>query len=455
MSILVQSLSWTLIYSLGQGFVVYAALWLVLKLMPGTPSGVKYHLSLSALTILFAWFAVTLWQQFHVASYQQSFVALAHNGVVTHPLTNIGATQNYGWYGSFLSIAVVIFPWLSAFYVIGLALLLVRLSAGMLHLFSLRKTGVIQPDKAVGELMISLKSKLQYHGSVQLLISIKAQVPMVIGVLKPIILVPAAAMTQLSTEQLETILMHELVHLKRHDYLVNILQTIVETILFFNPFVWMVSAVIRREREHCCDDEVLQHTREPRFYATALAALATDPVPFSRLSVAASGQSNHLFNRIIRIMEMKKNQFSYSRMVAAIVIISALACSIAWIRPTLPRTGKNKPAAAASTANTGSTANLSEESQLVNQLQSDGRIDQVKGFIVEKKQNQLFIDGKQLPADVASKYISTLKKDEIRVQVYPFMERLRQHPDAGFIEVLLPVMFSSPCVDYKPKEPGC
>lgn len=115
--------------------------------------------------------------------------------------------------------------------------------------------------------------------------------------------------------------MHELAHIKRNDYLINILQTIVETILFFNPFVWLISAIIRREREHCCDDLVLLHTREPLNYATALAALASYPGNASGLLVAASGQSYPLFHRIKRILEMKKNPFSYSRMVAAILYL--------------------------------------------------------------------------------------------------------------------------------------
>ncbi len=146
-------------------------------------------------------------------------------------------------------------------------------------------------------------------------------------------------------------------------------------------------------------------------------------------------------------------------MAAAIVIILAIACSIAWARPLLSLPEKDEPGVAGTTAepikNIDSTTNMSEESQLIQQLENDGLINQVKGFLVEKKQNLLFIDGHRLPDNIAGKYIATLKQDEIRVEVYPFMERLRQHPDADFLQILLPVMLSSPCVDTKLKKDGC
>ncbi len=462
MAIWIQSLSWTLIYALGQGFVVYASLWIVLKLMPETSANVKYHLSLSALTILLVWFVTTLWQQFHslMLTNEQSVVyPVQHANTIRQQISNIGAIEKYDIYRWVLSSVKVIFPWLSAFYIIGLVLMLVRLLAGVRHLFSLRKSGIRQPDAIVNELLISLKRKLHYEGRVQLFISAKAQVPMVIGFFKPMILMPAATIAQLTTEQLETILLHELAHIKRYDYVVNILQTVVETIIFFNPFVWMISAIIRREREHCCDDLVLDHTREPLFYATALAAVAVQPGTVSAFTVAASG-SNHLFNRIKRIIEMKKNPFSYSRMVAAILIIAAITFSIAWLTPSFARTDKDKLDNASphqSTAVQKDTLNTyqSEESELIARLIGDGLVNQVNGFIVEKKQNKLYINGREQTSDISNKYLSTIQKEVIRVEVFSFQERLQQHPDASFIQILLPVTLSSPCVQYTPRKDSC
>jgi beta-lactamase regulating signal transducer with metallopeptidase domain len=496
MAIWIQALSWTLIYSLGQGMLVYASLCLVLKLTPNASANVKYHLSLSALTILLAWFVATWWQQFHsltLVNEQLSGSEVQHASYIYQPQWTARAIESQDGYHWLLSSVKVIFPWLSAFYIIGLMLMLVRLSAGMHQLFSLKKNEIAQADTLLVEVLGSLKKRIHFERPVQLFISAKAGVPLVIGFLKPMILMPAATIAQLSTEQIETILLHELAHIKRYDYLVNILQTVVETILFFNPFVWMVSAITRREREHCCDDLVLDHTREPLSYATALAALATHTGTVSTLTVAASGNSNHLFNRIKRIMEMKKNQFSYSRMVAAILMVTAITCSTIWLTPSFARTKKDKPdKSIASTsapvqkeAQQGSSGekkkqlptkkdelanavappapgenagtakvNESEESKLINQMINDRLVDQFKGFVVEKKQHKLYINGQELSADIANRYLPMTTKEVIRVQISSFEERLRQHPNADFIQLLLPATLASPCVDYKPKE-GC
>lgn len=466
MAILIQSLSWTLIYSLAQGFMIYTSLWILLKLVPVMSVNAKYHLSLSALTVLLGWFVATWWQQYHsIVLLQEQLVAMqAQHSVGQPPTIVLGALDSYVSYYPMLSATKAILPWLSVFYITGLAVMLARLSAGMLQLTTFRKNGLTQPGTAINELFTSLMNRLDVKGHVELFVSAKAQVPMVIGYFKPMILMPAAAMAQLSMEQLETILLHELAHIKRHDYLVNILQTVAETILFFNPFAWMISGITRREREHCCDDLVVSHTQEPLFYATALATLATQNATTSRLTLAASGEPEHLFNRIERIMEMKKNPFSYSRMVAAIVIIASITCSTIWLTPSFATTKKAKPvkvAVAATQRKTQETKTASEppqdndteENKLVKRMIGDGLLNQVKGFVLEKKDNKLYIDGQQQPHEIAEKYLPMVKQETIRVQVFSFTERLKLHPDASFIDVLLPVSFSSPCVEYK--KPGC
>ena len=85
-------------------------------------------------------------------------------------------------------------------------------------------------------------------------ISALVEVPTVIGSLRPVVLLPVSALAGMSPSQLDAILAHELAHIRRHDYLVNLLQTLVETLLFYHPAVWWLSRRIRIERENCCDD---------------------------------------------------------------------------------------------------------------------------------------------------------------------------------------------------------
>jgi beta-lactamase regulating signal transducer with metallopeptidase domain len=517
MAIWIQSLSWTLIYSLVQGFAVFASLWLVLKLAHVTSANVRYHLSLSALTVMMAWFVGTWWQQFHSLlpnEEQLLTVGTANPVVLWLPLQRFSVADSLNNLHDFKSSVIVFFPWFTACYFLGLLLMLARFSAGILQLFSLRTGGAVQPSAALNELFLTQKRYIKLNGPVKLLISANAQVPMVIGFLKPIILLPAAAITQLDPQQLETILLHELAHIKRHDYLVNILQTIVETILFFNPFVWFISTMIRREREHCCDDLVVNHVSEPILYATALASLASQRRTVSHIIVAATGKPTQLYNRIERIMEMKKKSFSYSQMVATIIIIATITSSIVLAKPGFSKNKKSKSTIATTNPIPNQTqsenidilsggkervavtittdkrketqvgheavsvkkidkpvgeivtgqlpreqvanTNVSEENVLVGRLLEARLVDQVKGFVVEKKQNKLYVNGMLQKDEIAAKYLLNLNKEVIRVQVFSMDERMRMHPDASFIQILLPATFSSPCVDTRPaKKDDC
>jgi paraquat-inducible protein B len=161
------------------------------------------------------------------------------------------------------------------------------------------------------------------------------------------ILIPASMLEELSPEALEVILMHELAHISRADYFINILQSIVETLLFFNPFAWKISSVIRREREHCCDDSVIAYTQQPFTYARALASLANKQVgDISTIALAATGQQKQplLLKRIKRIVEMKTQPIRSAHIIAACSLAAMIiAVSIACFSPSLAqRSNKHK-----------------------------------------------------------------------------------------------------------------
>jgi hypothetical protein len=175
------------------------------------------------------------------------------------------------------------------------------------------------------------------YRKVTLLLSSRVQVPVMLGAIKPVILLPVATISQLTPQQLEAIILHELAHIRRHDYLINIIQTLLETALFFNPFVWLISRAIRRERELCCDDLVVSCAAEPIHYARALAYLAqTATQAGNTLSLAASGQKNQLLTRIKRIMEMNNTRPSSGRYPALAIATAALLlmASVATFTPT-------------------------------------------------------------------------------------------------------------------------
>src|SRR6185436_14777243 len=178
-----------------------------------------------------------------------------------------------------------------------------RLLTGWLWVQRLRTHGVSAADETCRRMTARLSRRLHIRRAITLLESTLVDVPTVIGFLKPVVLLPASVLGGLTPQQLEAILAHELAHIRRHDYLVNLLQTLVETVLFYHPAVWWVSRRIRIERENCCDDLAVSLCGDPVAYATALAdleALRSDPAPDHHIAMAATGGS--LLMRVRRLL---------------------------------------------------------------------------------------------------------------------------------------------------------
>lgn len=174
----------------------------------------------------------------------------------------------------------------------------------------------------------ALAAQLALTRPVRLLVSSLADVPAVLGALRPVILIPAGALTGLSPTHLEALLAHELAHIRRHDFLLNLLQCILETLLFFHPAAWWVSARIRQEREHACDDLAAALVGSPTRYAHALVAMEEHRSPSILIPAVADGS---LHKRIRRLLAPTPPRRALARMspapraVAAICILTATA----------------------------------------------------------------------------------------------------------------------------------
>ena len=155
----------------------------------------------------------------------------------------------------------------------GVALLTLRLASGWVWLQRVKSNGTSPVPPALEARAERVRRRLHISRGVRLLESTRLDVPTVIGWLKPVVLLPVSAMSALAPAQLEAIIAHEFAHIRRHDYLVNLLQTLVETLLFYHPAVWWLSRQIRIERENCCDDLAVSLCGDPVTYARALADL--------------------------------------------------------------------------------------------------------------------------------------------------------------------------------------
>ena len=191
-------------------------------------------------------------------------------------------------------------PWLVAGWFLSVLVLSVRLLGGWVRTQRMKRGGAPLSDPSWIQRLTDLARRIGVSRPVRLVESALTQVPTVIGWLRSVILLPASAMTGLSAGQLEAILAHELAHIRRHDYLVNLLQTLVETLLFYHPAVWWISRHVRQEREHCCDDVAVAICHDRIVYAHALTALEELRGVPSQLAMAARGGS--LLARVRRLV---------------------------------------------------------------------------------------------------------------------------------------------------------
>src|ERR1022692_2798139 len=145
-------------------------------------------------------------------------------------------------------------PWLAPFWMLGVLLLQLRSAAGWIAAGRLRRQGVCSAPDPWPQRLDQLRARLRLSKPVALLETCLADVPVVIGYVRPVILVPVGLLAGMPAGQVEAILMHELAHIRRHDYLANLLQTVVESFLFYHPAIWWMKRKLRAESEKCCDD---------------------------------------------------------------------------------------------------------------------------------------------------------------------------------------------------------
>ena len=190
-------------------------------------------------------------------------------------------------------------PWVVAAWLTGVGALSVRFLGGWILTARLKRRHTRAVPAAWRERFLELAARLRVSQPVRLFESALVEVPTALGILRPVVLLPAGLATGLTAPQLDSLLAHELAHVRRRDCLVNLVQALAETVLFYHPAVWWVSHRIRIERENACDDLAIAATGDAAAYARALVALEERRDAPPRLAVAADG--GPLWNRISRL----------------------------------------------------------------------------------------------------------------------------------------------------------
>lgn len=306
-----QSLGWATLNSLWQ----MALLWIVFQSITGLvklKSSLKSALASSLLIAGFAWYIYT----FFITFYQTPEIASFSTGIL-----NIeGDSKLNNWF-------LQILPILSIVYLILLLFPLLRFIRNYRYVQIIRKYGLSKIDIDAKIFVNKIASHLGITKKVQIWISELVSTPVTIGFLKPVILIPLAAINQLSTQQLEAILLHELAHIKRFDYLINLVINFIQTILYFNPFVKAFLRTIETEREKSCDEMVLQFQYNSHEYASALLMLEKVNQVQKPLAIPISGNKNDLINRIENILNIKKkNKLRLQNLKGLFIAFSIVCC---------------------------------------------------------------------------------------------------------------------------------
>jgi beta-lactamase regulating signal transducer with metallopeptidase domain len=228
---------------------------------------------------------------------------------------------------------VRLLPWV---WIVGTPITLLFIASGLYGAARLKRGAVLVLDGPIVRAHATSARLLRLSREVAIAISPRVVSPLVIGVFRPVILLPAAAIGGWLPVQLEMILLHELAHVRRWDNLVNLVQRFVEAVLFYQPAVWFVSNWARLEREHCCDAAVLACGKEPQQYAETLASLAMPGI--SPQYAAAASASHQLVKRIRHILKVEERTMTISRKtlagITAVLLLSATLVGVYAQQPT-------------------------------------------------------------------------------------------------------------------------
>jgi len=265
--------------------------------------------------------------------------------------------------------AVEYFPWV---WLAGTPLTFFLLATGLIGAERLRRTSQIVTEGPVHAAAEQLRAALNVGRNVTVAICDRLTTPLLVGVVRPLILLPPAALTGWSPDQLEMVLLHELAHVRRWDNLVNLLQRIVESLLFFHPAIWIVSNWVRRDREDCCDAVVVARTEKPQAYAELLVALASPNQPLAGLALAR----HPLAGRVRRILHLEEDTMLVSRNTLIAISTALLAVVIAISSYNPPETEAdaepNDDAIHFATEDTENSALLSEEKETSEETTEEG-----------------------------------------------------------------------------------
>ncbi|MDX2049505.1 MAG: M56 family metallopeptidase, partial [Chitinophagaceae bacterium] len=379
------ALGWALMNSLWQ----MALLWLIYQLGFNLHKKIKPAIrNLAGVSLLFAGF---LWFILSFAGKIIEFNAV-QKYLITLPATeetplslNKVIFDSSSGLQSLIRVAEQYLPYLSSAYLIILLLLITRLINAFSYSQRLRNEGLIAIDEHWQLFVKKYAGKLGLSKPVQVYLSSLIDVPATLGYIKPVILLPVTLFNHLSVQQAEAVILHEISHIRRNDYLINILLSVIETILFFNPFSHLLAKNIKKEREMCCDDFVVRCQYDPHSYAAALLSLEKMRITAPAFAMAATGNKDQLLNRVKRILNVNSGNLNYGQRLLALFVMAGIISSMAWLSPSTENKSSKRSSEGKEAVTAAELFNKTEPGKKLILVKKEGKKDSLIRMAQNKK----------------------------------------------------------------------
>lgn len=316
-----RALGMSLIHSVWQGSII-ATLVLFSLMVTGKSNAVaRYRILYTGLMLLFG-------------SFVSTFILTLRDNPVMLTLQYIDLQGNYeravpasgGFVRQILSLIEPYSVYLAFGWLLGFMFMSVRMIGGAVSSRLLIRRNLAMPDENLVDLFHRIRNSMGLSTAIKLRISKSMISPLVTGIITPMVVIPAAAVTGLSPEQLRSVIVHELAHIRRYDHVLVLLQSLAQLVLFFHPLTWFLIRGIDRERENCCDDLVIRNNNNPLNYIKALAMIQEMNLTGSPAN-SLTGRSNQLLKRIRRLIKPETKHSTTFRLTVSLLFVLVFGIS--------------------------------------------------------------------------------------------------------------------------------
>lgn len=330
---IIKALGWNIFNILWQGFIIAIILSLVLRILKGKSSQLRYLISMTSLLLIMG-FSIFNFLKNYDKNISKEISYVDHNQVNESNLllvdfkdikVNKSSIELITLFKDRLKSVDRYFPLIVNVWILGVFIFILKFILSFFYTYRLKKINTQSISEEWLDKFLKLQEQLKVNRTVNFIESQLVKVPLVLGYLKPVVVIPIEMLSGMPSNQIEAIIAHELAHIRRNDYIFNVLQTIIETVFFFHPAIWYISSQIRKERENCCDDMALTVCEGSLVYAKALVSVQEFTLNRHYSAVAFSGRKKHLLNRIKRmIMKQKVKSNITDKIIAALIILSSV-----------------------------------------------------------------------------------------------------------------------------------